>query len=140
MDAGLQNIGDMAVTQSTASSAISMASKIGSGPNIDKAAKNFESMFMSQMLAPMFETDDVDPMFGGGHGEQVMRTFLVQEYGKIAANSGNLGIASAVKAEMIRAQSAASGQSKTASSKAASKAYAPSDTLTGNGALNASAQ
>ncbi|HEU0117845.1 MAG TPA: rod-binding protein, partial [Alphaproteobacteria bacterium] len=45
------------------------------------------------------------PVFGGGHGEQVMRSFLVQEYGKIASKGGHLGIAAAVKNEMIKAQS-----------------------------------
>ncbi|MGL1465890.1 rod-binding protein, partial [Vibrio parahaemolyticus] len=61
--------------------------------------------FMSQMLQPMFETMDVNPLFGGGEGEKVMRSFLVQEYGKIASKNSTFGIADAVKKEMIHAQS-----------------------------------
>ncbi len=105
MDSSLQNIGDMAVMQSSAP----QLARMGKSGNIDKASKDFESMFMSQMLQPMFEGMSTDPLFGGGHGEQVMRTFLVQEYGKIAAQGGNIGIAAEVKNEMIRAQAAANG-------------------------------
>lgn len=83
--------------------------KMGRGGNIDKTAKDFEGMFMSQMMQPMFDGLTVDPLFGGGNGEKVMRSFLVQEYGKLASNSGHLGIADAVKKEMIRAQAAAMG-------------------------------
>jgi hypothetical protein len=63
-------------------------------------------MFATQMLQPMFEGIDVDKTFGGGHGEEVMRSFLVQEYGKAMAGSMHLGIADAVKKAMIRAQDA----------------------------------
>ena len=74
---------------------------------IDRTAKEFEGMFMSQMLQPMFEGIGVNPMFGGGHGEEVMRGFLVQEYGKMLAKNSRSGIADAVKKEMIKAQTAA---------------------------------
>lgn len=101
MESGIQSAGDMAVMQSS----MPKLGKLGHG-NMDKAAKDFESMFMSQMLQPMFESMNVDPMFGGGNGEKIMRGFLVQEYGKIAAKGSHFGIADSVKAEMIRAQSA----------------------------------
>lgn len=110
MDNGIQSAGDMAVMQS----AMPKLGKLGHG-NVDKTAKDFESMFMSQMLQPMFEGMEVNPLFGGGNGEKIMRTFLVQEYGKIAANGSHLGIADAVKGEMIRAQSAGSKATNTTS-------------------------
>ena len=106
----VQSAGDLAVMQSSAQPILSgKITGTKSMATIDKASKDFEGMFMSQMMQPMFESVDVDPVFGGGHGEQVMRTFLVQEYGKLAAKSGGLGIAAEVKSEMIRAQAAASG-------------------------------
>ena len=71
---------------------------------IDKAAQDFEAMFATQMLQPMFETVPVNSAFGGGHGEEVMRSFMMQEYGKTIAKSGRLGIAPQVRAEMIRLQ------------------------------------
>jgi len=100
MDAALQNIGDLALSQATAP----RLGKIAAVGNIDKAASDFEGMFMTQMLQPMFAGVAVDPVFGGGHGEEMMRSFLVQEYGKMIAKSGHIGIAAAVKNEMIRAQ------------------------------------
>jgi len=105
MDSSVQNVGDMAMMQSVTPK---LNGKIGNGAGVDKAAKDFESMFMSQMLQPMFEGMPVDPLFGGGHGEQVMRGFLVQEYGKLVSKNSHLGIAAAVKNEMIRAQSVTS--------------------------------
>lgn len=105
MNMALQGVGDLAVSQSMATK---MPSR--SAGAMDKTAKDFESMFMSQMLQPMFDGMDVDPLFGGGQGEKVMRSFLVQEYGKIAAKGSHFGIADAVKSEMIRLQSAQSGQ------------------------------
>ncbi|HEU0118526.1 MAG TPA: chemotaxis protein, partial [Alphaproteobacteria bacterium] len=77
MDTGIQSVGDMAVMQSSSPQQLAKGAA-----NVDKTSQDFESMFMSQMLQPMFDTIDVDPVFGGGHGEQVMRSFLVQEYGK----------------------------------------------------------
>lgn len=68
------------------------------------AAKEFESVFISEMLKPMFETIDVDETFGGGKGEEVFRGLLVQEYGKILSNQGGVGIADSIQAELIKTQ------------------------------------
>ncbi len=69
-----------------------------------QAAKDFEAVFVSEMIKPMFDTVDVDDTFGGGKGEEVFRGLLVQEYGKIIANQGGIGIASAVQAELLKSQ------------------------------------
>ena len=61
----------------------------------------------------MFDSVPVDSTFGGGHGEEVMRSFLVQEYGKIMAKSGTVHIAAAVKNEMIHAQNVANAAKQT---------------------------
>ncbi len=98
MDGAVQSMGDLALGQAMA------AAPKPAGKSIDKVASDFEGMFMTQMLQPMFETVGVDKVFGGGHGEEVMRSFLVQEYGKVAAKAGHFGIAAAVKNELIRTQ------------------------------------
>ncbi|MDD3288573.1 MAG: rod-binding protein [Alphaproteobacteria bacterium] len=72
--------------------------------NIDKAAEDFQAMFMSQMLKPMFDSVEVDDSFGGGHGEEVMRGLLVQEYGKSLAAGSNSYLSDAIKSEMLKAQ------------------------------------
>lgn len=71
---------------------------------LEAAAKDFEAMFMTEMLKPMFEAMKPDPRFGGGKGEEVFRGFMLQEYGKLMADRGGIGIADAVKQELIRLQ------------------------------------
>lgn len=71
---------------------------------IDAQAQDFEAMFMSQMLHFMWTDIETNETFGGGHGEDQWRGMLMDEYGKVSAKTGNLGIADAVRSEMIRAQ------------------------------------
>ncbi len=124
----IDGIAPLSNNLATASALPALSANIGATTNIDKAAQDFEAMFATQLLQPMFSTVHVDETFGGGHGEEVMRSFLLQEYGKMIAKTGRLGIASQVKAEMLRAQEAAkeSGGSSlpTKASLAAQAAYA----------------
>ena len=76
---------------------------------IEDAAQDFEAVFLSEMMKPMFETVKVDPMFGGGKGEEVFRSFLVQEYGKILAATNRTGLSDSVSATLMKAQEAQSG-------------------------------
>ena len=71
----------------------------------DEAAKEFEAVFISQMLTHMFAGIETDGMFGGGHAEDIYRGMMVEEYGKIIAQSGGIGMADALKAQLIEAQS-----------------------------------
>lgn len=77
---------------------------------IDAQATDFEAMFMSQMLQFMWTDIETNETFGGGHGEDQWRGMMMDEYGKISAKAGNLGIADAVKSEMIRAQESVKDQ------------------------------
>jgi Rod binding domain-containing protein len=71
---------------------------------IDAAAKEFEAVFISEMMKPMFEGIKTDGMFGGGKGEEVFRGFMIQEYGKRISQTGKLGVANSIKSAMIRMQ------------------------------------
>lgn len=70
----------------------------------DKAAQDFEAVYISEMLKPMLETVEVDENFGGGKGEEVFRGLLVQELGKSVAKQGGFGLADHVRAELIKIQ------------------------------------
>lgn len=70
----------------------------------DRAAHEFEAMFATQILSPMWEGVEVDENFGGGHGEEVFRSMLLQEYGKTIADSGSLGIKDQVRQHMLSLQ------------------------------------
>jgi Rod binding domain-containing protein len=69
-----------------------------------KAGEDFEAFFLSQVFETMFSGVDADKMFGGGTGENVYRSLLLQEYSKVAAKSGSTGIADAVQREILRLQ------------------------------------
>lgn len=67
-------------------------------------AKDFEAMFLSEMFSHMFEGVKTDPMFGGGRGEEIFRSMLVQEYGKAMAKGHGIGLADHVQKMMIQMQ------------------------------------
>ncbi|MCK6418094.1 MAG: rod-binding protein [Alphaproteobacteria bacterium] len=71
---------------------------------IETAARDFEAMFIAEMMKPLFEGISVDAPFGGGKGEEVFRGMLLQEYGKIVASRGGFGLAEPVRAQMILMQ------------------------------------
>lgn len=76
---------------------------------IEETAKDFEAMFLSEMLRPMFNSVEVDETFGGGRGEEVFRGFLQDEYSKLLAGNQSIGIADKVKEELIAMQSKIDG-------------------------------
>ncbi len=78
--------------------------KKGDMAKMRKAAEDFEAFFISQMYQHMFAGVKTDGYFGGGHAEQVWRSMLIDEYGKITAKSGGIGIADSVMQFMLKTQ------------------------------------
>jgi Rod binding domain-containing protein len=74
---------------------------------LDAAARDFEAVYISEMIKPMFDTVKTDKLFGGGKAEDTFKSFLMQQYGRKIAEAGGIGLAQAVKAEMIRMQETA---------------------------------
>lgn len=72
--------------------------------SIHESAKNFEAMFMNEMMSYMFQGLETDGPFGGGHGEEVFRSLMVEQYGKKIAETGQTGIAASLEKEMLRMQ------------------------------------
>ena len=68
------------------------------------AAEEFEAVFLAQMMAHMFEGISTDGPFSGGQAEQVYRSMLMNEFGRIASRSGGLGIADQVMSEILKVQ------------------------------------
>jgi Rod binding domain-containing protein len=71
---------------------------------VQEVAQEFEAVFLAQMLNQMFEGIAADPMFGGGPGEQMYRSMMLNEYGKIMSDAGGVGIAEALRREIITLQ------------------------------------
>ncbi len=73
---------------------------------VRRVAEEFEAVFISQMLAPMFQGLKTDELFGGGPGEDIYRSVLVEEYGKSIARAGGIGLSDAIQREILRLQEA----------------------------------
>lgn len=70
----------------------------------DEAAQEFESVFIAEMMKPLFEGLSTEAPFGGGKGEEIFQGMLVQEYGKLMAKTGSIGISTQIRDEMIKMQ------------------------------------
>jgi peptidoglycan hydrolase FlgJ len=79
----------------------------GSGKSSKKLGEEFESMVLSQMLAPMFDGLETDGPFGGGHGEEAMRSFFIGAMADQMAKRGGVGISSMMQKELLKLQGAA---------------------------------
>lgn len=112
-DPAINGLTSLALHQATAPATGNKTIALKTARNLEKidtAARDFEAMFMTEMMKPMFEELEPDPMFGGGKGEEIFQGFLLQEYGKLMAETGGIGLAGHIKAEMIRLQEQANGQ------------------------------
>ena len=100
----------MNYTQADLSIATEKAKSAKSAAQIAKAeetAKEFEAVFVAEMMKPMFEGISTDGMFGGGKGEEVFRGMLLEEYGKLMAQTSSIGLADQVKQQIILMQAQA---------------------------------
>ena len=72
---------------------------------IHETAQKFEAMYVSEMMNYMFEgTDLSESGFGGGTGEKMYQSLLVNEYSNKLSQSGQAGIAPVMEREMLRLQ------------------------------------
>lgn len=89
------------------SAQINTPAATGSPAQIKSKAQEFEGVFIAQMLGQMFQGISTDGPFGGGQGEQMFRSLMMDEYGKQIAKQGGIGIATSVTRELLKHQEAA---------------------------------
>ena len=77
---------------------------LGDPDRVRHAAEEFEAVFLSQMLGHMFADIRTDGFFGGGQSEDMFRSLMINEYGRLISRSGGIGVADAVMAEMLEMQ------------------------------------
>jgi len=80
------------------------AKKNMSPEQVNATAKEFESMFISQMTEQMFGESGGDSAFGTQETDDIYKSLMVHEYARIISNSGGIGIADYVKREMLKMQ------------------------------------
>ena len=73
---------------------------------MDKAAKEFEGVFITQFLGAMFSGIKTDGPTGGGQGEEMFRSMMVDKYSEGLVKQGGFGLASNIKAQMLKMQEA----------------------------------
>lgn len=81
-----------------------LASKPAADANAEQvaeSAKDFEAMFMGQMVDEMLSTIDIGS-FGGGHAEETWRSFLSNAIGQSIADQSSTGIARHIASAMER--------------------------------------
>jgi len=71
-----------------------------------KVSQDFEAMVVAMMLKSMRETVGKDKLTGGGHGEDVYRSMLDQEYAAVSVKrGGGMGLAKMIEKDIIRQES-----------------------------------
>ena len=97
------------VAASAQKSLTAQATNTGSAQSSSKNAKlglDFESMVLSQLIAPMFEGLKSDGPFGGGEGEEAMKSFYTDAMAKEMAKHGGVGISNMMQKELLKLQGA----------------------------------
>lgn len=103
MDASLQNMIGLAQQKPLAAAPAPTSDAV----KADKASKDYESVFISQFLGSMFSSIPTDSVTGGGAGEEMFRSLMIDQYAKSIENQGGFGIASQMKAELLKHQQVA---------------------------------
>lgn len=71
-----------------------------------KVSQDFEALVVGMMLKSMRETVGKDKLTGGGHGEDVYRSMLDQEYAAVSVKrGGGMGLAKMIEKDIIRQES-----------------------------------
>jgi len=68
------------------------------------AAEDFEAFFVAHAFEDMYADMSSDPLFGGGEGEDMFKSLLLQEYGKQVAKAGGIGVSDMVQRQLLQLQ------------------------------------
>jgi Rod binding domain-containing protein len=101
MDASIQSA--MTLAQSAP---IAAPQKSASYQKAHKAAVEFEGVFIGQFMGEMFQDISTDGPFGGGQGEAMFRSLMLDQYSKQMANRGGFGLADSITRALLSHQEA----------------------------------
>jgi Rod binding domain-containing protein len=69
-----------------------------------KAAKQFEEVFIAQFMGEMFQGISTDGPTGGGEGEAMFRSLMTDQYAKNIEAQGGFGLAKSVERQLLKTQ------------------------------------
>lgn len=79
---------------------------VSSAEQARRVAEEFEAVFLAQLIEQMMGDSTQSEMFGGGPGESAFRGMLNEEYAKVMARAGGIGLADDLTREILRLQEA----------------------------------
>ena len=59
-----------------------------------------ESVLISKMIEPMFPDGKESGLYGGGHGSDIFRQMVIDEYARTLAKSNTLGLAASIERDL----------------------------------------
>ena len=98
------NAGISAAVSLVATPAVVPPTQAANSRAAHKAAVTFEGQFISQMLSPMFKGLSTGGLFGGGQGEAMFRSLMIDQFGKSMAQRGGFGLASEITRALLSHQ------------------------------------
>lgn len=101
MTAGLDISSAMTLAKAQPVQAPSATANVGAAK---KAGQQFESMFISEFLGQMFADMPTDGPFGGGQGEAMFRSLMLDEYSKQIEKQGGFGLSAPVTQQLLKLQ------------------------------------
>lgn len=75
-----------------------------------KVAEEFEATLLSQLIEQMMGETTKSEAFGGGAGEDAFGGLLNEEYGKVMARAGGIGLADDLAREILQMQESGEGE------------------------------
>lgn len=96
------------LAQTPAASAGTAARAVAPGQDAKRAARDFEAVFLTQVVEEMLATVNVGS-FGGGEAEKMWRGVLAQSVADQIADRGGIGIAPSVEGTIAAYRAAGKG-------------------------------
>ncbi len=121
------------VDQSQASRVDSMTSQASREHNVAKVkqlSKDFEAVFLEQMLRTMRSSVQKSGLVDGGNAEEIYRSMLDGEYAKIMAGQGTSGLSQMIERQLLQTMGVKSEASEVAAKTNARSAYQKASTVT----------
>lgn len=104
ISAVLPSAGDFRSLAAQRNMAMAVQGGKGNEAAVRKAAEEFESVFLSQMLSHMLKPMQLPKPFSGGHAEEMFHSLLVDAYAKEITRAGGIGVAEQISRELLSLQ------------------------------------
>lgn len=101
-----------------------------------KALKDFESLFINQMLKTMRESVGKSDLFHGGSGEDIYTSMLDEEIAKSISNAGGIGLEKMLMKQMSAEYGKAAAMDVTDTARPARTQWAPNAQIERQGVLH----